>query len=152
MDAGMEGRAGAPFSMVVEGGKIREFARAVRASHHSYLAARVPVAPPTFLVTEQFWRGPESNPIGENSLNVARLLHGAQEFTFHGSPPRAGDRLIGVARVDKVYEKIGRRGGNMSFVELVTEYRDARGALIAESCATLIETSGSSDGRVETAG
>ena len=29
-------------------------------------------------------------------VDLARLLHGAQEFTFHGPPPRAGTKLVGL--------------------------------------------------------
>ena len=49
--------------------------------------------------------------------------------------------LTGVARIDRVYEKQGKRGGTMVFTEVVTEFRDAGGRLVAESRSTLIETS-----------
>jgi hypothetical protein len=40
-----------------------------------------------------------------------------------------------------VYEKEGKRGGTMRFTEVVTEFRDASGVLVAESRSTTIETS-----------
>jgi hypothetical protein len=46
--------------------------------------------------------------------------------------------LIGTARIDKVYEKQSRRG-TLTFVEIVTEYRDERGELVAESRLTGVE-------------
>jgi hypothetical protein len=127
--------------MLIELGKIREFAQATRSSNPAYLRSPDPVSPPTFLATSKFWSGPESNPMGGNAVNRARLLHGEQEFVFHGPPPRAGARLTGVTRVDKIYEKQGKRGGTMMFAETVTEFRDESGTLVAESRTTLIETS-----------
>ena len=35
----------------------------------------------------------------------------------------------------------GKRGGTMTFVEVVTEYRDMAGTVVAESRSTVIETS-----------
>ena len=37
--------------------------------------------------------------------------------------------------------KEGKRGGTMTFVEVLTEYRDSSGAVVAESRSTVIETS-----------
>jgi hypothetical protein len=45
-----------------------------------------------------------------------------------------------VQRIDKAYEKEGRRGGAMRFYELVTEYRDSAGELVAEVRSTIIVT------------
>lgn len=145
MDTSLEGRTGKPFEMVVELGKIREFTHAVRSSDPAYLQVEDPVSPPTFLVAQQFWSGPEHQPLADGAVNLERLLHGEHEFVFHGPPPRAGTRLTGVARVDKVYEKAGKRGGSMTLLGLVTEFRDERGELVAESRATLIETSRPTD-------
>lgn len=141
MDASLEGRTGKPFEMVVELGKVREFARAVGSSDPAYLDTSEPVSPPTFLVTQRFWTGPEHQPLSDSAVTLERFLHGQQEFTFHGPPPRAGTRLTGVSRVDKVYHKQGKRGGTMTFADLVTEYRDEHGALVAEARATVLETS-----------
>ena len=47
---------------------------------------------------------------------------------FFGEPPRAGAVLTGVSRIDRVYEKAGRRGGAMQFTETVTEFRDRPGS------------------------
>jgi hypothetical protein len=48
--------------------------------------------------------------------------------------------LVGTMHVDADYEKEGRRGGTMRFVEVVTEYRDDAGSLVAATRNTLIET------------
>jgi hypothetical protein len=135
VDDGLELRAGEPFEMVVERGKVREFAAAVLASPDD------PVPPPTFLASHLLWWAPENRPVPAGVLDRARLLHGEQEVVFHGPPPQIGDRLTVVARIDKVYEKEGGRGGAMRFVEWVTEFRDEQGELVAELRATMIETS-----------
>ena len=43
-------------------------------------------------------------------------------------------------RVEEIYEKEGKRGGAMTFVVTVTEFRDATGTLVAEARSTAIET------------
>ena len=142
METGLEGRSGAPFRVVVEEGKVREFARAVKSSNPAYVAdGPQPTSPPTFLASSTFWQGSESSPWGDTRLNWQRILHGEQEFVFPGPPPAAGTELTAQARIDRVFEKEGKRGGTMTFVELVTEYRDSTGAIVAEARSTIIETS-----------
>ena len=143
MDKSIEGNRGKPFRVVVEEGKVREFARAVKSSNPAYVAEGQPQAtsPVTFLASSAFWQGPENSPWGDTPLNWERILHGEQEFVFPGAPPAAGTELTAEARIDRIYEKEGKRGGTMTFVELVTEYRDPSGAVVAESRGTIIETS-----------
>jgi hypothetical protein len=127
-----------PFELHVELGKLREFARATGAAGATYLEGETPPMPPTFLATARLWQGESSSPYANVDLDLKRLLHGAQEFVFHGPPPRAGTKLVARARVEKVYEKQGRRGGAMTFVEAVTEYHDEAGTLVATSRNTSI--------------
>jgi hypothetical protein len=142
MDKSIEGNRGTPFRVVVEEGKVREFARAVKSSNPAYVAeGPQATSPATFLVSSMFWQRPENSPWGDTRLNWQRILHGEQEFVFPGPPPPAGTELTAEARIDRVFEKEGKRGGTMTFVETVTEYRDSSGAIVAESRSTLIETS-----------
>lgn len=132
---------GKPFDFWVETGKVREFARATGTKDPAYAQER-PVAPPTFLMAADLWQTAENAPWGDSPPDFRRLLHGEQEFVFHGPPPRAGDHLVGQVRIDRRYAKEGKRGGTMTFTETVTEYRAAdTGELVAEVRATLIETS-----------
>ena len=141
MDPSLVGRTGKPFEMRVETGKVREFARATKSTNPAYFAED-PVSLATFLMSASFWSGPDNSAWGEGALDFKRLLHGGQEFVFHGPPPKAGTRLTALARVDAVYEKEGRRGGSMQFGEVVTEFRDAdSGELVAELRSIAIETS-----------
>jgi hypothetical protein len=140
MSESIVGRQGAPFQMVVERGKIREFARATKSSNPDYLQGDHPLSPVTFLSAAAFWQDASNSPLGNEPRQLERILHGEQEYIFFGEPPRAGAVLTGVSSVDKVYEKAGRRGGTMSFTETVTEFRDEAGQLVAESRTTIIET------------
>ncbi len=144
VDKSLIGSKGGSVEMAVERGKIREFARATKSSHPAYLEDRQPVSPPTFLTTSSFWSTADaaaSSPILKLGLDLRRILHGEQEFVFHGEPPRAGTELIGETLVGDIYEKEGKRGGTMLFVTMVTEFKDAKtGELVAESRSTLIQT------------
>ena len=142
MQPSLAGNAGAPFRIVVEEGKIREFARATKSANPAYLPDGCPqsVSPVTFLACSALWAGPRNSPWGDARLDWGRVLHGEQEFNFPGPPPAAGAVLTAQTRIERISEKHGRRGGTMHLAELVTEYRDESGALVAESRATVIET------------
>jgi len=133
-----------PFEMVVERGKVREFATATKSSNPVYQEDPEPVSPPTFLVTSTFWTPASMRPGGslfkKVNLDMRRVLDGGREFTFHGPPPKAGTKLIAQNRVEDIYEKEGKRGGTMTFVVTVQEFRDEQGDLVAEMRSTAIET------------
>lgn len=134
------GEKGDPFDLTVERGKIREFARATKSENPEYLDDTAPVAEPTFLVTSAFWSPPGAMRWGSLKLDMRRVLDGGREFVFHGPPPKAGTKLTAQTRVDDIYEKEGKRGGTMTFVETVQEFRDDAGNLVAEMRSTAIET------------
>ncbi len=133
------GATGEPYTFEVERGKIREFAMATKARDSAYVDDPTPTAPPTFLASSVFWAGPNSSAF--TSRDWARILHGEQEFVFHGPPPRAGQSLVVQQRIDDTFTKEGRRGGTMRFTVVVTEFRSPQGELVAEARATVIETS-----------
>jgi hypothetical protein len=136
------GAKGEPFEMVIERGKVREFACAVASSHPSYVRAERPTIPPTFLTTMFFWERevPGGNPWDRVKLDQQRGMHAEQEYVFHGPPPRAGTKLTCQSRIEDVYEKEGRRGGKLGFAVMVTEFRDESGRLVAEARMTGVET------------
>ncbi len=142
VDKSSLGAVGEPFQMDVERGKILEFARATRTSHAAYLDGDHPVIPPTFLTTMFFWEElkPGTDPWEKVKMDQRRGMHAEQEYIFHGPPPKAGTRLTCQSRIDQVYEKEGRRGGNLVFVVKVTEFRDETGKLVAEARMTGVET------------
>lgn len=134
------GVAGKPFTMDVERGKIREFAVATHSKNPAYLETEKAVIPPTFLTTTMFWEPLATSPWAAVELDQERGLHAEQEFVFHGPPPRAGTRLTCRSRIEDVYTRQGRRGGEMTFAVMVTEFRDHTGTLVAEARMTGVET------------
>jgi hypothetical protein len=143
VDRDCAGIIGQPFELVIERGKIREFARATHAEHPAFRTGTC--IPPTFLTTAYHWHTAESDVEPAAQLGPQRSLHAEQEFVFHGPPPAAGTTLTGTARIDRVYEKQSRRG-ILTFVEIVTEYRDETGELVAESRLTGVEMPEAGDG------
>ncbi|MFF5010456.1 MaoC family dehydratase N-terminal domain-containing protein [Streptomyces phaeochromogenes] len=131
------GATGVEYEVLVERGKIREFAAAMQSENPAFQGLEA-VVPPTFLAGTARW-APEGGRI-ETGFERARLLHGEQEYVFHGPPPRAGDTLIARERLVDHYTKAGRRGGEMRFAVVSTEFRSPAGDLVAEARATYIET------------
>ncbi len=133
------GARGTPFPLDVERGKCFEFARAVRSEDPAHLCGAV--SHPTFLSTTLHWekRVEGANPWALVQMSEELGMHAEQEFVFHGPPPGAGDRLIAQARIDDIWEKRSRAGHRLIFVKMVTEFRDANGALRAEAILTGVE-------------
>ena len=140
VDKSKVGLTDEPSEIPIERGKVREFARACMTTNPDYAEDKTPSVPPTFLTTTNFWMSAGTSPLTQLDIDLRRLLHGGQEYVFHGPPPRAGTELTFQTRVDKIYEKEGKRGGTMSFIETVTEFRDPSGRLVAEARSTAIET------------
>ncbi len=111
-----------PFTVTVERGKIKEFARAIGDSSPFYLDDAVGrasqwgdiIAPPTFAATFRDESYDSGAFLRELGTEVSRLLHGEQEFE-HRKPIRPGDTLLCRTRVVDIYEKTGR-SGPMAFV------------------------------------
>jgi N-terminal half of MaoC dehydratase len=129
--------SGQPWGMIVERGKIAEFAEAMQSDNPAYQGPDA-IIPPTFLTTAARWAPPGVRvPIGFDRM---RLLHGEQEYTFYGALPKCGDTLTAQETVVDRYEKPGKRGGTMRFATVVTDYRSPDGTLFAQAKATFIET------------
>jgi hypothetical protein len=120
--------------------KVREFARAVKSANPAHEGAK-PVIPPTMLTSARMiWEPQDQSAFRELGFDRARILHGEEEYIFHGPPPRAGQVLTVQARITDRYEKAGKRGGSMRFGTIVTEFRDETGTLVAEQRTTVVET------------
>lgn len=143
VNAAAQGRSGTPFPMRVEHGKIREFAAATRSANPAYRDDPHPVVPPTFLTTQLFWEdwaGGGASPWHLVGMDQRRGMHAEQEFVFHGEPPRAGTVLTAQSRIGEIVTKRGRRGGELTFATMITEFRDESGRLVAEARMTGVET------------
>jgi N-terminal half of MaoC dehydratase len=144
VNAGALGKAGTPFPVRIERGKIMEFAAATRSDNPAYWVDEHPVIPATFLTTQMFWSawaGDDANPWDAVEMDQQRGMHAEQEYIFHGPPPRGGTTLTAQSRITDIYSKQGRRGGTLTFAVMVTEFRDEHGTLVAEARLTGVETS-----------
>jgi acyl dehydratase len=114
--------------------KVREYAHAVGETDPRYLdpeAARAAgfadvVAPPMFAAV---YCGPAIGPAildPEIGIDYARLVHGAQEFTW-GEPVVAGDEIT----TDAELEESSERGG-LKFYVFRTTSTNQRGELVSE--------------------
>ncbi|MCW2530069.1 MAG: hypothetical protein JWM76_4929, partial [Pseudonocardiales bacterium] len=114
--------SGEPFRVVVEEGKIYEFARAIKSSTPEHFRSPDPISPVTFLTSAVLWMEPENSAWFGITRNFANILHGEQEFVFHSAPPVAGTELNVVQYFGTVVEKAGRRGGRMTLTEVITKF------------------------------
>lgn len=136
-----------PPGIPVERGKVHEFANAILDDnplyHDNELAksAGLPgvVAPPTFTSVGAHFPSPDGGGGGLAGLDIKRALHGGQEFIFE-RPIMAGDILTSEPGATRQYEKEGRRGGKLKFVETESVYRDQKGQVVVRIKNTLIET------------
>ena len=144
------GLSGPEFEMDIERGKIREFARAMLAPLPEYIEGKNPLIPPTFLITAAYtWGYSLERPRGtvfekiDHDLSVP--LHAEEAYIFHGEPPRAGDRLICRSTLEDLRSKQGAKGGELTFLTLLTEFRDKSGKLVAEQRSTTVTTGNAPD-------
>jgi acyl dehydratase len=140
LDRSLVGRESEPWTVEVERGMIRRFAEALGDPNPIYVdeaaarAAGYPalVAPPTFpaalAVNERFRHSLD--------LGTRLVLHGEQQIEY-GRPVLAGDRLTMKSKVADVLERPGS-SGPMDVLVVEDEARDAQGALVFRSRATLV--------------
>jgi len=144
------GLTGPEYPMDIERGKIRDFARAMNAPLGEFVDAEQPIIPATFLITAAYsWGYSLERPRGtvfeqiDHDLSVP--LHAEEAFHFHGPLPRAGQRLHCRASLEKVWRKQGVRGGELTFLTMLTEFRDTQGTLVAEERSTTVTTGDAPD-------
>jgi acyl dehydratase len=130
--------------MRIEFGKIREFARAIKDDNPLYFdeeyarkTAGGVMPPPTFTMTQGFWDDGQGRI--DLGLDLRRVLHGEQEFEYL-KPIYAGDVLTARAKISNVEKRPGKRGGEMTFVTVETEYRNQRDEVVLYARSTIIET------------
>lgn len=135
------------FEFVVHGAHLMQFARAIGDAAPAFedvgsLDRTGPgalAAPPTFLMAADHFdpaysRRPRPGAAwvgsGPRDENQQSGFHLEQHFAFH-RPVRVGDRLRVDPRPGATWETSGRRAGTMTFSEILTDYRDTDGALVA---------------------
>lgn len=139
------GLTGPDYEMDIERGKIRSFARAMNAPIPDFVEGENPVIPATFLVTAGYSWGytlerPRGTVLEQVDHDLSIPLHAEEAYVFHGPPPRAGDRLTCRTSLEDVRTKSGAKGGELTFLTMLTEFRNHSGNLVAEQRATTVTT------------
>jgi hypothetical protein len=119
-----EGTEYPPVTFVVEPARVAAF-RSV--------FGQVAGMPPTFLTAAEFATFPRILGDPRLGLDVARVLHGSQEYE-HRRPLREGEAVTVRARIDTIRHK-----GGSGFMIVVMEFDDDEGAPVAVARSTMIE-------------
>ena len=128
--------------MMVEQGKIREFAKAILDENPAYQGDDPPV-PPTYTMAMAHWPAPQGGQgagLSKLGLDLLRVLHGGQEYEYLGEI-KVGDKLTTKSRISDVYEKEGKRGGTLTFVTSETTFTNQRGEDVLIARTILVQTS-----------
>lgn len=124
IDRNFIGQSFAPLTVAVEAGRLRAFASATnqrdpiykdRAAAQAAGYRDIP-APLTFLFTLDLEREDPFYFINEMKIDLARVLHGEQGFTY-GAPICAGDEVTLTSTVEDIFDK---KDGALEFVTLKT--------------------------------
>lgn len=129
------------YRIVIEEGKVAEFARAVRAEAPEHRGDAGCITPTFLTVGGNVWEDEESKSAVSHGLDRTRTLHAEEEYVFHGPLPRVGDVLWATPRIVDRHQKQGRRGGSLDFVTRAVEFRDEAGRLVAEQRSVAVQTS-----------
>ena len=143
VDQSAVGRSFKPVTARVEPGRLRYFfntlgernpvyrdAAAARADGYSAIPA-----PPTYLFCLEMMDAERPFEfLTELKIDLARVLHGEQSFTYH-APVVVGDTLTFKSRVTDVTDK---KGGAMTMVVVVTEITNQHGAHVADTARTIV--------------
>ncbi len=136
INTSVKGKEYAPFTVTVERGKIKEFARAIGDPSPFYRDDAVGrasewgdvIAPPTFPITFRDEDADTGTMLRDLGVDIGRILHGEQEFE-HFKPIRPGETYLCRTRVTDIYEKSGR-SGPMAFVVRETAVTDGENEIV----------------------
>ncbi|WP_280236590.1 hypothetical protein [Nocardia cyriacigeorgica] len=121
---------GARLDLEPDADRIREFAAATRSHAAAHTTADAPVVPPTFLPARLAAAGEPATADHWPGIPIE------QDHRFFGPPPRAGERLTAQSRIERVHEVLDEHDTPVTMVDMVTQYFDRTGRLVAESWMT----------------
>lgn len=143
VDQSAVGRSFTPVTAHVEPGRLRFFLNTLGEQNPVYrdeAAARgagysaTPI-PPTYLFCLELMDAERPFEfLTELNIDLARVLHGEQRFTYHASVV-VGDTLTFKSRVTGVADK---KGGAMTMVVVETEVTNQHGAHVADTARTIV--------------
>lgn len=123
-----------PYTVTVERGRIKDFARAIGDLNPLYLDDEIGrasewgdvIAPPTFPIS---FRDESGDLLRDIGTDVSRLLHGEQEFEIF-QQLRPGETYLCRSKIVDQYEKTGKTGP-MGFVVRETTVIDTHNEIVA---------------------
>ena len=145
----MAGTKLAEMEFPVERGKVREFAGAICDPNPVYRAREYArskgfkdvLMPVTFPGTFTFHLGSENavmEIMEKLDMDAGKSVHGSFEVIYD-RPVCAGETLRTEIVVGKIYQKEGKRGGTMTFVEMELNFYDAENKLAVVARNEFIE-------------
>ncbi len=131
-----------PYTVDVEAGRLRFFAKAIGETNPIYTddgAAKAAgytalPAPPTFVYCLEMEKPDPFDMLKVLDIDIGKVLHGGQSFLYH-KPIVAGDALTYSAEVTSIYDK---KGGALEFVELLTTVTNQNDDKVAEMQSTIV--------------
>ena len=148
IDPSIVGKEVGAVTFPVERSKLAELARAFHEPDPAWSdldAARaagferIP-APPTVTALADQWRAGGSLEMAVAiGADLGRVLHGEAAWEYL-QPVSAGDELDARTRVVDVRTSEGKRGGQMTFVVVETDFTNQDGQLVARRRDTMVET------------
>jgi acyl dehydratase len=137
INTSVKGKEYAPYTVTVERGRIKDFARAIGDLNPFYLDDSVGaasefgdvIAPPTFPITFKDDTADTGTMLKDLGVDIGRILHGEQEFELHRAIT-PGETLLCRPKITDIYEKSGK-SGPMAFVVRETAVTDAKNELVA---------------------
>jgi hypothetical protein len=124
----------AEFSFPIERGQVLVFARAIGASEDAE-CVRDGIAPLTFTAAADHFdpdcprRPRPSEPWPNERSGAAPGFHAEQHFVYHRHP-QVGETLVARPHPGATWTREGKRGGRLSFHEVVTDYLDSSGMVV----------------------
>lgn len=133
-------------SVAVESGRLRFFAKAIGETSPIYVddaaaqkaGYRALPVPPTFLFGLEMERPEPLAWVLEIGMNLARILHGEQSFTYHRSAC-AGDILTFDTCISDIYDK---KDGALEFVVKQSRVSNQHGEHVADLKTVLVQRNG----------
>lgn len=131
-----------PFRVVASAHQLRFFAKAIGETNPVYFdeaaanGAGHPALPlpPTFLFSLEFEQ-PSASWRAEIGIEVSRILHGEQQFTYHRMA-YAGDTLLYESRIADIYDK---KNGALQFVVRETRVTNQNGEHVADLRSVIVQ-------------
>lgn len=146
LDQSKIGHRFATFTAQVEKGRLRFFAKAIGDTNPIYTDEAAALAagyaslpaPPTFAMALDM-EGPELMPVLDFlNMDLARILHGSQEFEYF-APICAGDSITVGSSIVDIFDK---KGGALDFVLMENTYTNQYGVQVAKATSTLVQRNG----------